>query len=150
MAHRRHNRMILAGALLAMAAFAAGCGSGGATATASGTASAPVTEAVAWAPPTSFFDNTPLNPQTDLAYYEIFVSTSPVFSDNDAPVAAIAAVTVETGADGTSVAKATSSFNLTNIAPLMAPGKPYFVSVRAVGTDNLVSSFSTPVEWELG
>lgn len=107
-------------------------------------------EAIAWTPPTSYFDNTPLNPQTDLAYYEIYVSSSPVFTDNDAPVAAVAAVTVDTDHNGVSTKKATSSFNLTNIAPLVEPGKPYYVSVRAVGIDNLVSSFSTPVEWDLG
>jgi hypothetical protein len=151
MSHRRNSRTTFAAAaLLALAALAGGCGSGGGTAADSGAGPAPVTEAIAWAPPTSFFDNTPLNPQTDLAYYEIYIGPSPVFTDNDAPVAAVAAVTVETGSDGKSVAKATSSFNLTNIAPLVEHGKPCFVSVRAVGIDNLVSSFSPPVQWDLG
>ncbi len=153
MANRKNIRMTLAAALLAMAAVSTGCGSGGGTSTASGQAPAPaaVIEAVEWNPPTSYFDNTPLNPRTDLSHYDIYVGPSPTFTDNDAPVAAVAAVTAEIGPDGRITGqKVTNSFNLSHLAPFVEQGRIYYVSVRAVGTDNLVSSFSSPVEWDLG
>lgn len=146
-------RMKLAATFLALAALAAGCGGGGTSSASSvpgASEPAPAAEALVWTPPTTYFDNTPLNPQSDLAYYEIYVGTSPTFTDNDAPVAAIAAVEMVRTADGRTTPRATSSFNLTNIAPLVEPGRSYYVSVRAVGNDNLVSSFSPAVEWELG
>jgi hypothetical protein len=148
-------RMTLAATFLALATVSIGCGGGGGGTSSGSAAPAPdpvaVVEAVVWNPPTTFFDNTPLNPQTDLAYYEIYVGTSPNFTDNDAPIAAIASVTSETSADGMSISRvATHQFNLTHLVPFVEQGTVYYVSVRAVGTDNLVSSFSTPVEWILG
>lgn len=139
-------------AAMAFAAVAAGCGGGGGgEATAAGPDPVAVVEAIEWTPPTTYFDNTPLNPLTDLDHYEIYVGTSPAFSDNDAPVAAVAAVTVEDapGNSGNS-RKATCQFNLTHLVPLLEPGASYYISVRAVGIDNLVSSFSEPVLWDLG
>ncbi len=151
MAESGKIRMALTAAILALSVCSNGCGSGGATSGGSAPDPAVVTEAVEWTPPTTFYDNTPLNPRTDLSHYDIYVGTSPTFTDNDAPLAAVAAVSTETGSDGTTpVLKATSSFNLTHLAPFVEPGRSYYVSVRAVGTDNLVSSFSTPVEWDLG
>jgi hypothetical protein len=153
MTHRMNIRFTIAAALLALAAVSTGCGSGGGGTTASDAGAAPavVSEAVEWAPPTTYFDNTPLDPQTDLSHYDIYIGTSPTFTDNDAPVAAVAAVTTESAPDGKKLGqKATTSFNLTHLAPFVEQGKVYYVSVRAVGTDNLVSSFSTAVEWDLG
>ena len=151
MTHQKNLRLTLTATLLALIVVSTGCGSGGGTtASVPGSSPAVVVEAVQWTPPTAYYDNTPLNPQTDLSHYEIYVGSSPAFTDNDAPIAAIAAVTTETGTDGRSLTKATSRFNLTHLAPFVEQGKIYYVSVRAVGTDNLVSSFSTPVEWDLG
>jgi hypothetical protein len=151
MALRRNIRMTVAAAILAMAAFSGGCGGGAGSTSGSVSGSVPVAAQIfEWTPPATYFDNTPLNPQADLDHYEIYVSDSPVFTDNDAPVAAVAAVTVEANPDGRHVAKATNRFNLTHIAGLVEPGRVYYVSVRAVGTDNLVSSFSPPAEWDLG
>lgn len=146
-----NNRMTIAAALLALAVFSGGCGSGGGAGTsASGPEPVAAVQVFEWTPPATYFDNTPLNPQTDLDHYEIYVSDQPTFTDNDAPVAAVAAITVETTPDGRSVVKPTDSFNLTNLGPLVERGRSYFVSIRAIGTDNLASSFSPPVEWELG
>ncbi|HEY5995573.1 MAG TPA: hypothetical protein VIU29_01065 [Candidatus Deferrimicrobiaceae bacterium] len=150
MAKQANIRMKLAVAILAMAAFSGGCGSGGTTTTASGPDQVASTQIFEWTPPATYFDNTPLNPRTDLDHYEIFVGSSPNFTDNDAPVAAVAAVTVESAADGRTIATATNSFNLSNLSSLVEPGKSYYVSVRAIGTDNLASSFSPAVMWEVG
>jgi hypothetical protein len=151
MTKQANIRMKLAAAILAMAAFSGGCGSGGGTATtASGPEQAAAVQVFEWTPPATYYDNTPLNPRTDLDHYEIYVGSSPTFTDNDVPVAAVAAITVETGADGRSVVKPTDSFNLTNLGPLVESGKSYYVSIRAIGTDNLASSFSPAVEWDLG
>lgn len=152
MKERSGRSLILAAALLAAAAVATGCGGGGGSATAAaGPDPAAVSEAIEWTPPSTYFDNTPLNPMTDLDHYEIYVGSSPVFTDNDAPVAAVAAVTLEELPGNSGLhRKATNRFNLTHLVPLVEPGLAYYVSVRAVGIDNLVSSFSTPVVWDLG
>jgi hypothetical protein len=154
MAKKAEIRMRLAAAVLAMAAFAGGCGSGGdsaATASTPGTGPAIASATLQWTPPSTYFDKSPLNPQVDLDHYEIFVSESPNFTDNDAPVAAVAAVTLEDGKNGQAGSKKpTSSFDLANIAALVQPGKVYYVSVRAIGIDNQASSFSPAAEWDLG
>ena len=151
MAKQASIRMKLAAAVLAMAALSGGCGSGGGASTAdSGTDQVAAAQIFEWEPPATYYDNTPLNPRTDLDHYEIYLGSSPTFTDNDAPVAAVAAVTVESAADGRTVATATNSFNLTHLSSLVEPGKSYYVSVRAIGTDNLASSFSPAVMWEVG
>jgi hypothetical protein len=151
MAKQASIRMKLAAAILAMAAFSGGCGSGGATsATDAGPGQVASSQIFQWTPPATYYDNTPLNPRTDLDHYEIYVGSSPMFTDNDVPVAAVAAVTVETAADGRTIAATTDSFNLSNLSSLVEPGRSYYVSVRAIGTDNLASSFSQAVEWDLG
>jgi hypothetical protein len=143
-------RMTLAAAILAMAAFSGGCGSGGASTAASEPERAAAVQRFEWTPPATYYDNTPLDPRTDLDHYEIYVGSSPMFTDNDVPVAAVAAVTVETAADGRTIATTTDRFNLSNLSSLVEPGRSYYVSVRAIGTDNLASSFSPAVEWEVG
>jgi hypothetical protein len=143
-------RMTLAAAILAMAAFSGGCGSGGASTAASEPERAAAVQRFEWTPPATYYDNTPLDPRTDLDHYEIYVGSSPMFTDNDVPVAAVAAVSVEAEADGRLVARSTNSFDLGHLSGLVESGKSYYVSVRAIGTDNLASSFSPPVEWEVG
>jgi hypothetical protein len=153
------HQLVLVAAFLAISSIVTGCG-GGAAGTSSSTQQTPpqtppqappAAVALEWAPPTSFIDNTPLNPASDLDHYEIFVSESASFTDNDVPVAAVAAVTTTQAPDGSIISRIpTSRFILTNILPFLEQGRSYYVSVRAVGTDNLVSSFSTPVEWDLG
>ncbi|HEY5996770.1 MAG TPA: hypothetical protein VIU29_07095 [Candidatus Deferrimicrobiaceae bacterium] len=150
MAKQASIRMKFAAAVLAMAALSGGCGSGGASTSDSGTGQVAAAQIFEWNPPATYYDNTPLNPRTDLDHYEIYLGSSPTFTDNDTPVVVVSAVTVETAADGRTIATPTNRFNLTHLSSLVEPGKCYYVSVRAIGTDNLASSFSPAVEWDLG
>lgn len=138
--------------LLVLVLAASGCGSGGGGAAPVAEAAAPVpASALTWEPPTTFADNTPMDPVKDLDHYEIYVGTSPVFTDNDVPVAHVAALTFVDEPSGNAKKQVlTSSFMLNNLLPFVEPGNVYFVSIRAVGVDALTSGFSRPLEWDLG
>ena len=126
-----------------------GCGGGGSAETGQGTAppgpSAPV---LAWDPPTTFSDNTVLDPFRDLDYYEFFLRTDGNFTDNDVAIAQVLAVTNVLGQGGTSyVPTLTDLFDLNNLVPFTQHGTVYYLSIRSVGMDGLKSHFSAPVIW---
>jgi hypothetical protein len=128
-----------------------GCGGGGEESTAQ---SAPPPGAsastLAWDPPTTFEDNTAMDPYRDLDYYEIYLREDANFTDNDAPVAQIAAVTNVLSEDGASNRQELATdFALGNLLSFTQPGAVYYLSVRSVGADGLKSGFSSPVVWNL-
>ncbi len=89
-----------------------------------------------WVAPSTYVDNTPLSPATELEVFEVFVNQSGIFTDNDAPVAFVAAVDNVTG-------QVVDSFNLVNLAPYLSRGVAYKVSLRAVATTGMKSAFSS-------
>lgn len=123
-------------------ALAAGCGGGGESAPPSTSASA-----LGWDPPGTYSDNAPLDPYQDLEYYEVYVSEDSQFTDNDAPVALLKAVIDDPAAPGNGK-KLEREFILENIRSYVAPGKLYYVSIKAIGVDGQRSAFMAPVSWD--
>jgi hypothetical protein len=113
-----------------------GCGGGGEQSTGTGSH----TPTLAWDPPRTYIDNTPLDPYRDLDYYEFYVSSNTNFTENDMPVAQVAAISNDT---------LTNEFLLINLLPFSQPGRVCYISIRSVGADGLKSNFSAPVAWDL-
>ena len=134
-----------------MLAFLMGCGGGSSVETSGGIglppAEPPSTEpppavtlppkVLSWQPPTSYSDNSPLDPLRDLANIEIYVKETGPFSNGDSPMALVSAVDSATGQPAT-------SFNLANLGPFLSLGVRYQVSLRAVAISGLKSDFSPP------
>ena len=103
---------------------------------------------LAWDPPETFVDSSPLDPYTELDYYEFYVREDNNFTDNDLPVAQVAAVADILSLDGTNyLQNLTTEFELQNLLPFVPPGTNCFLSIRAVGVDGLRSQFSEPIIW---
>ena len=134
--------------ILAAAALLAGCGGGGGTSQ-SQTPTSPGTASVfTWSPPATFNDNTPLNPDVDIDYYELYLRRDTNFTDSDQPAVQIAAVAVLPSTDGRSVVRSSvTEFTLEQI-PSIPAGNVLYVSIRAVGIDKQKSAFMLPVVWE--
>lgn len=137
-------------ALICMALI--GCGGGGGdTTTAQDTPSpGPSAPTLAWDPPTTHTDNSAMDPYRELDYYEIYLRSDANFTDNEAPVAQVAAVANVLAQDGqSSHQELTTGFSLGNLLPFTQPGAVYYLSVKSVGVDGLKSGFSAPVAWNL-
>jgi len=104
-----------------------------------------------WVPPTTYADNTLLNPYHEMDYYEIYVRmTDANFTDNEAPVGQVAAVTDVLSPDGITYNQVlTSDFALNNLLPFTQPGAVYYMSVKSVSINGMKSGFSQPVIWDL-
>ena len=130
---------------LIMATFI-GCGGGGGSSSSEGTlpttpSGTPLPARVlSWVPPTSYVDNTTMNPVTDLDRFEIHVNETGTFADTDPPLAAVSAVNQATQ-------EPTKDFNLANIGSPLTAGLHYYVSLRAVALTGLKSDFSPPVSF---
>ena len=108
------------------------------------------TSTLAWDPPQTYTDNTPLDPYRELDYYEFYVSGDTNFTDNDVPVAQVAAISNVLAPDGQSYTQAlTNEFLLDNLLPFTQPGGVCYISIRSVSVDGLKSDFSAPVAWNL-
>ncbi|MDO8942442.1 MAG: hypothetical protein Q7U75_04625 [Desulfobacterales bacterium] len=142
MCRKPYRKIFLA--LLAVAAMIIGCGGGGDSFQASPSGPA---IAISWKPPEKTLNNTALDPREDLDYYEIHVSTDGTFSEEDVPVALVAAVEVLPSEDGRFLIKSPiTEFDL-NLLPNLPAANPLYVSLRAVGTDRQKSAFMEPVLW---
>jgi hypothetical protein len=131
------NRTILVISLgLTMATFI-GCGGGGSSSEPG--VSLPA-RTLSWEAPTSYVDSTPMDPQTELDRFEVYVKTTGSFNDADPPMAALSAVDPTTKG-------ITNSFNLANLSPNVTEGPTYYVSLRAVARTGLKSDFSPPVSF---
>jgi len=126
-----------------------GCGGGGDGTQPQSGGTGPQAATLAWDPPQTYVDNTPMDPYRELDYYEFYVSNDSNFTDNEAPVAQVAAVANVLAQDGHPYQTLTSEFSLNNLLPFTQPGALYYISIRAVGIDGLKSSFSAPVVWNL-
>lgn len=129
-------------AVLAVLSFAgmAGCGGGGTA----GDMSIPpppggLPSQLAWDPPTTFLDSTPLDPYIDLDHYEFYVRPDSNFTDSDLQIAEVNAVDNQF---------LVTEFNLNNLLPFVPPGTRRYLSIRAVGVDGSKSPFSQPIAWD--
>jgi len=134
--------------LLAGSMFLAGCGGVEESSVAS-VPSGPVSF-LAWDPPQTYEDSSPLDPYLDLDYYEFYIRPDMNFTDNDLPVAQVAAVVDILSPDGqVYLPSLTTDFDLENLVPFVPPGLSGYLSIRAVGMDGLKSDFSQPIFWNL-
>jgi hypothetical protein len=94
-------------------------------------------------------DNVALDPYRDLGHYEVYVRQDPNFSNDDLPVALIAAVIDAPSSAGNPMAKILETeFVLENLEPYIPAGNRYFVSLKSVGIDGQKSDFMPPVPWD--
>jgi hypothetical protein len=136
--------LFLAGGILL-----SGCGGGGGGESANASIPSNVASALAWDPPQTYEDKTPLDPYKDLDYYEFYVRNDQNFTDNDLPLAQVAACTEILSSDGKMYnTNLTTLFELANLLPFVPPGPTSYISIRAVGVDGLKSGFSQPVMWD--
>ncbi|MGB3095555.1 MAG: hypothetical protein WBB46_02325 [Candidatus Deferrimicrobiaceae bacterium] len=132
--------------IIAVCVLLSGCGGGGDSSEVS--VPAGTANVLAWDPPQTYEDSTVLDPYTELDYYEFYVREDNNFTDNDLPVAQVAAVADILSLDGTNyLQNLTTEFELQNLLPFVPPGTNCFLSIRAVGVDGLRSQFSEPIIW---
>jgi len=142
----RNCVLVFVSLLLAGSTLLAGCGGEGESIEAS--VPAGTANVLAWDPPQTYEDSTVLDPYTELDYYEFYVRSENNFTDNDLPVAQVAAVADILSLDGTNyLQNLTTEFDLQNLLPYVPPGANCFLSIRAVGVDGLRSQFSEPIIW---
>jgi hypothetical protein len=104
---------------------------------------------LAWDPPQTHEDSSPLDPYKDLDYYEFYVRNDLNFTENDLPVAQVAAVADILSPDGISyIQSLISEFELANLLPFLPPGSRCYLCIRAVGMDGLKSDFSEPIAYD--
>ncbi len=143
----RTGALVLVSLFLAGSVLLAGCGDGGSEATVAAVSPGTLS-LLAWDPPQTYDDNTPLDPYTELDYYEFYVRGDGNFTDNDLPVAQVAAVVDILSPDGTvNVLALTTEFDLQNLLPFFLPDTSGYLSIRAVGLDGVRSQFSQPIVW---
>ena len=145
---------VLVSLLLAGSMLLAGCGGagdGGETSTSE--VYVPVVgpaSFLAWDPPQTYEDDTPLDPYVDLDYYEFYLRADMNFTDNDLPVAQVAAVQDILSPDGQQyLQELVTAFDLQNLLPFVPTGQSGYLSIRAVGVDGLKSDFSEPIRWDM-
>ena len=144
---KRHMamRMLLGG--FAVVLLLAGCGGGGGTPQSQGPAPPGPVSVFTWSAPATFNDNTPLNPSTDIEYYELYLRTDLNFTDSDQPAVQIAAVADMPSQDGLSVVKSPVTEFTLELIPSIPAGNLLYVSMRAIGIDGQKSAFMDPVAW---
>lgn len=130
--------------VLAVCVLLSGCGGEGESSEV--VAPAGTANVLAWDPPQTYEDSSPLDPYTELDYYEFYVRGDGNFTDNDLPVAQVAACAEILSPDGTVYIPAlTTEFDLQNLLPFLPLESSGFLSIRAVGMDGLRSRFSEPI-----
>ena len=134
------RRAIFLALIASLVAFS-GCGGGGGSSSSEGTSGTPLASKVlSWEAPTSYVDNSTMNPVTDLDRFEIYVNETGTFTDADVPMAELLAVDSQTNTLAT-------SFDLANLSPNVTAGPQYYVSLRAVAITGLKSDFSPGVSF---
>ncbi|MCL1926014.1 MAG: hypothetical protein FWF95_02630 [Syntrophorhabdaceae bacterium] len=131
-------------AFLVVAALFAACGSGTGVDVAD-TVTSPMKTSylLSWDAPEATVNNETINPLDDLYQYELYVSNSPDFSDDDTPVAFVSAV--KDGEGGAK--KLVTEFDLA-LLNLDDDSSTLYVSLKVVGVDGQKSGFMAPVTWD--
>ena len=119
---------------------------GGAKAANRGSSSQNFSYMLSWDVPLRTVNNKTINPYEDLYQYELYVSTTPNFSDSDTPVMFFWAVEESLSKNGTVSKKLVSEFDL-GFLNLNDSSAPLYVSLRVVGFDGQKSGFMEPVAW---
>ena len=101
---------------------------------------------LSWDAPDTTIDNTVIDPYEDLNHYELYVSETGDFSEEDAPVAFVSAIEDFQDADGVASKKLVTEFDLALLKGL-PNAQQLYVSLRAVGADGQKSDFMNPVTW---
>jgi len=94
---------------------------------------------LSWSPPTQYIDGSPLDPKSELDFFEIYVNENGIFSDSDIEMATVSI------SDPNAGQIINTSFDLSNLSPFISQGVIYYVSVRAVSITGIKSSFSQSV-----
>jgi len=128
----------------------AGCGGGGGDTPAQNPGPSGPLSVLAWDPPANYADNAALDPYRDLEHYEIFARQDRNFTDNDLPVAVVAAVVDAPASGGGNPASKIleKEFILENLTPFLGQGNRYYISLKVVGIDGQKSAFMPPVAWD--
>ena len=135
--------------LIASGVLLAACGGGEETPPVQATTPSGPVSVLAWDPPVNYADNAALDPYRDLDHYELYVRPDTNFTDNELPVAMIAAVTDAPPSGGNLGSKLLEKeFILENVQPFITPGNRHYVSLKAVGIDGQKSGFMPPVTWD--
>jgi len=144
------HRTTLSGFIVILAAVGilSGCGGGGETPQTQTPSPSGAVSVFAWASPSTFNDNTPLNPSFDIDYYELYLSTDPTFADGDLPAVEIAAVAESPSPDGLPAVRLPVTQFTLELIPSIPSGNLLYVSMRAVGIDRQKSAFMAPVAWD--
>jgi hypothetical protein len=132
--------------LLAVVAMFVACGGGGEGSSQSSAPAADQAYMLSWEAPAATIDNTTIDPYEELDHYEVYVSETGTFTDEDAPVALVSAVEDALSTDGAGSRKLVTEFDLALLAGLPSAQQLY-VSLRAVGADGQKSDFMDPVAW---
>jgi hypothetical protein len=134
---------------ITVSVLAAGCGGGQGSVQGQPAIPSESATVLAWNPPASYADNTPLDACRDLDHYEIFLRLDDCFTEQDLPAALVAAV-VDTppsaGVPGGKVLE--TEFILENLRHVIPNANRLYVSLKAVGIDGQKSGFMTPVPWD--
>lgn len=117
-------------ALFFMGLLISGCGGGGAR------GEQLPAKILTWEPPSSYSDDSPLDPTSELESFEIYVKEDGYFTESENGMASISAINRGTG-------QVTTSFNLANLSSKISKGVYYYVSVRAIAKNGLKSAFSS-------
>ena len=132
---------------LVVAACLAACGGGSGVEVANSVSSSHnPSYMLSWDVPSSTVNNETINPYEDLYQYELYVSTTPNFSDSDIPVAFVSAVEEVVSENGAVSKKLVTEFNLA-LLNLDDSSATLYVSLRVVGVDGQKSDFMAPVTW---
>lgn len=96
---------------------------------------------LSWDAPKTTVNDENINPASDLSHYELYVSSTENFSENDIPMAYMSAV------EDNDSKKLVTEFDLALLNPNDLPSGRLYVSLRVVGIDGQKSDFMTPVAW---
>lgn len=124
---RRCNRILATLALLCV--FLSGCTSGGSSSTPplpQDPTSGPTT--LGWSPPQFFTDNTPLIPERDLEYFEVYIKQDPQYKPEDLPIAIVSPLV--------------NTLYLADLSPPLSKGVNYYYFIRTVPVEGEASDFS--------
>jgi hypothetical protein len=139
-------KMLLGG--FASALLLAGCGGGGGSSQSQALPPTGSASVFVWSAPSTFKDNSPLDPSTDVAYYELYLRTDPNFTDSDQPAVQIAAMAEVPSPNGRYVVKSPVTEYTLELIPSIPAGNLLYVSMRAVGIDKQKSELMAPVAWD--
>ena len=88
----------------------------------------PAPTTLGWSPPQFFTDNTPLIPERDLEYFEVYIKQEAQYKPEDLPVAI--------------VSPRINTLYLADLSPPLSRGVSYYFFIRAVPVEGEVSDFS--------